>query len=193
MLSDVVVRIQGTARGKTRVVHADRLKLYEGPALVSWVYKAPKTVEERGPELHKVGGGDPVVPTEETGGNTTGANAGERMVANEGVVAAGGLVKDMGSNQDGVEEETVRRGREVDNSDRAGQEIVTKGEEQKGPKEAAEVKGSPSAGDQEAVSSVSMHNVTGRNRDGEGDGGESRGGLPRRSPRENRRRPARYR
>ena len=67
MLSDVVFRIQRTARGKTRVVHADRLKLYEGPILVSWVYKAPKEVEEKGPELHKVGREDPAIDLEEVG------------------------------------------------------------------------------------------------------------------------------
>ena len=64
VLSDVVFRIQTSARGKTKVVHADRLKLYDGPALVPWVYRAPEVVEEKGPELHKVGEGDPSVARE---------------------------------------------------------------------------------------------------------------------------------
>ena len=42
VLSDVVFRIQRSARGKTKVVRADRLKLYDGPALVSWVYRTPE-------------------------------------------------------------------------------------------------------------------------------------------------------
>jgi len=54
VLSDVVYRIQRTNRGKTKVVHADRLKLYEGPDLVKWKYKPPTAVMERGPELHQM-------------------------------------------------------------------------------------------------------------------------------------------
>ena len=46
VLSDVTVRIQRSARGKPKVVHIDRLKLYEGPELVSWRYKAPRDVVE---------------------------------------------------------------------------------------------------------------------------------------------------
>ena len=40
-LSDVVFRIQRSSRGKAKVVHADRLKPYEGPELVTWRYRAP--------------------------------------------------------------------------------------------------------------------------------------------------------
>jgi hypothetical protein len=45
VLSDVTFRIQKTARSKPRVVHADRLKPYEGPTLEPWAYKAPTSVE----------------------------------------------------------------------------------------------------------------------------------------------------
>jgi len=48
VLSDVVLRIQRSARSKPMVVHSDRLKLYEGPELVAWEYKAPGTLEEIG-------------------------------------------------------------------------------------------------------------------------------------------------
>jgi len=44
-LSDVTFRIQKTARSKPRVVHADRLKPYEGPELPSWNYEQPVPVE----------------------------------------------------------------------------------------------------------------------------------------------------
>ena len=38
VLSDVTYRIQKSARSKPQVVHADRLKLYEGPPLTAWKY-----------------------------------------------------------------------------------------------------------------------------------------------------------
>jgi hypothetical protein len=37
-LSDVTFRIQRSARSKPKIVHADRLKCYEGPELVPWQY-----------------------------------------------------------------------------------------------------------------------------------------------------------
>ena len=43
-LSDVTCRIQKTARSKPKVVHVDRLKLYEGPELKGWEYEV--TVEK---------------------------------------------------------------------------------------------------------------------------------------------------
>ena len=43
-LSDVTCRIQKTARSKPKVVHVDRLKLYEGPKLKGWEYEV--TVEK---------------------------------------------------------------------------------------------------------------------------------------------------
>ena len=59
-LSDVVFRVQRSVRGKTKVVHADRLKLYEGPALVPWVFKAPRVLEEVEPRVHVVEDVEPV-------------------------------------------------------------------------------------------------------------------------------------
>ncbi len=38
-LSDVTLRIQKSSRSKPKVVHSDRLKIYEGPDLVPWRYK----------------------------------------------------------------------------------------------------------------------------------------------------------
>ena len=38
-LSDVTCRIQKTVRSKPKVVHVDRLKLYEGPELKGWKYE----------------------------------------------------------------------------------------------------------------------------------------------------------
>ena len=46
-LSDVTFRIQKTRRSKLMVVHANRLKLYQGPELVGWKSVAP-TVESEG-------------------------------------------------------------------------------------------------------------------------------------------------
>ena len=45
-LSDVTFRVQKSSRSKPMVVHANRLKLYEGPELVAWVYQAPEVLEE---------------------------------------------------------------------------------------------------------------------------------------------------
>ncbi len=39
VMSDVTYRIQKTSRSKPQVVHADRLKLYEGPVLKAWRYE----------------------------------------------------------------------------------------------------------------------------------------------------------
>ena len=46
VLSDVTYRIQKTSRSKPQVVHADRLKPYEGPELKAWTYVAPESVEQ---------------------------------------------------------------------------------------------------------------------------------------------------
>lgn len=46
ILSDVTYRIQRTARSKPQVVHADRLKPYEGPELRPWKYVSPESVEQ---------------------------------------------------------------------------------------------------------------------------------------------------
>ncbi len=45
VMSDVTYRIQKTARSKLQVVHADRLKPYEGPQLKGWKYETPVAVE----------------------------------------------------------------------------------------------------------------------------------------------------
>ena len=53
-LSAVTFRIQKSKKGKTKVVHADRLKLYEGPSLVKWKYRGPARVHEESPQVHVV-------------------------------------------------------------------------------------------------------------------------------------------
>ena len=45
VMSDVTYRIQKSSRSKPQVVHADRLKPYEGPQLQAWKYEAPVAVE----------------------------------------------------------------------------------------------------------------------------------------------------
>ncbi len=45
VMTDVTYRIQKTARSKPQVVHADRLKPYEGSPLKSWKYEAPVPIE----------------------------------------------------------------------------------------------------------------------------------------------------
>jgi hypothetical protein len=92
-LSSVTYRIQRTRKGKTKVVHADRLKLYEGPALVSWRYKGPSVMREEGPEVHTV---EDVDQPQGTGGDSepkdaqTAANsAGPREGTDEGVAPGG--------------------------------------------------------------------------------------------------------
>ena len=189
VLSDVVFRIQRSARGKTKVVHADRLKLYEGPALVSWVYRAPEVVEEKGPELHKVGEGDPSVAREKVEG--TRESTDERAVVNEGVATTEGPIKDVRGDQDVVEGEGTVKSREVD-GERVGHEMETDGEEQKAREKSVGVEDKPAAGDQD-FGIVGKHNMTGGSRDSEGGSGERGRGRPRRSPRRNRQRPARYR
>jgi hypothetical protein len=46
VLSDVTCRIQKTTRSKPKVVHVDRMKLYEGPELKGWEYKVAVEVEQ---------------------------------------------------------------------------------------------------------------------------------------------------
>ena len=54
-LSDVVFRIQASPRSKPVVVHADRLKPYEGEELNKWTWEPPQIVEDvtHTQELHK--------------------------------------------------------------------------------------------------------------------------------------------
>ena len=44
VLSDVTYRIQRSRRAKPKVIHADRLKPYLGPALKSWIVEREETV-----------------------------------------------------------------------------------------------------------------------------------------------------
>ena len=45
-LSDVVFRIQKTPRSNPAIVHADRLKPYEGEELMKWTWEPPRFVED---------------------------------------------------------------------------------------------------------------------------------------------------
>jgi hypothetical protein len=152
ILSDVVYRIQRTNRGKTKVVHADRLKLYEGPKLVSWTYKPPAGTTERGPELHQVGmeekgeGGPEAIGVEEGGPIVD-----RQERANEPEVEGG---KHIEGEPTGVKGDGVR--------EKAIEPVVEETEHKEPEKEIPRGVGAT-------------------------------GGLPRRSPRVGRRRPARYR
>jgi hypothetical protein len=87
-MSDVTFRIQRSSRSKPTVVHANRLKLYEGPELAQWKYAAPE-VEDLGlvqaavpEEVDRVADGDVV------GDEASGDMAGDNDVVEE--QAAGG-------------------------------------------------------------------------------------------------------
>lgn len=60
MLSDVTYRIQRSRRAKPKVIHADRLKPYLGPALKSWIVEREGTVMPVGSHVVRTGEVGPV-------------------------------------------------------------------------------------------------------------------------------------
>lgn len=61
VLSDVTYRIQKSRRAKAKVIHADRLKPYLGPALRSWISEEGETVTPVS-QVASVGEIEPVIP-----------------------------------------------------------------------------------------------------------------------------------
>ena len=61
VLSDVTYRIQRRRRAKAKVIHADRLKPYLGPALRSWISEEGETVTPVS-QVASVGEIEPVIP-----------------------------------------------------------------------------------------------------------------------------------
>ena len=60
VLSDVTYRIQRSRRAKPKVIHADRLKPYLGPALKSWIVEGERTVMPAESQVVRAGEVGPV-------------------------------------------------------------------------------------------------------------------------------------
>ena len=76
LLSDVTYRIKRNRRAKPKVIHADRLKPYLGPALESWISQKEKPIVSVVPSVNLAEGSESVVadsalstqPEEDNGG-----------------------------------------------------------------------------------------------------------------------------
>ena len=62
VLSDVTYRIQRSRRAKPKVIHADRLKPYLGPALKSWIVEGGETVVPVPSPVVTAEESEPVIP-----------------------------------------------------------------------------------------------------------------------------------
>ena len=121
VLSDVTYRIQRSQRAKPKVIHADRLKPYLGPALRSWVSKgeetAPPAVGQQS-ETEKAEGEETATRTEKAKGEETATPAASQRSETEN--AKGEETTPPAVSQQSETEKRSRYGRERRKPNRYG-------------------------------------------------------------------------